>query len=58
MGYQNNIKEYERILKLYSNDIYRMALLKLKMSVKLKMSFRMFSLSYTHAATTLNQICT
>ena len=30
MGYQNNIKEYERILKLYSNDIYRMALLKLK----------------------------
>lgn len=30
MGYQNNTKEYERILKMYSNDIYRIALLKMK----------------------------
>ena len=30
MGYKNNTKEYERILRLYSNDIYRIALLKLK----------------------------
>lgn len=30
MGYKNNTKEYERILKMYSNDVYRMALLKTK----------------------------
>ncbi len=30
MGYKNNVKEYERILKMYSNDIYRIALLKMK----------------------------
>ncbi len=30
MSYKNNTKEYERILRLYSNDIYRIALLKLK----------------------------
>lgn len=30
MGYKTNTKEYERILKKYSNDIYRIALLKMK----------------------------
>lgn len=30
MGYKNNTKEYERILKAYRNDVYRIALLKMK----------------------------
>ncbi len=30
MDWQSNTKEYERILNLYSNDVYRMALLKMR----------------------------
>lgn len=32
MDWQSNTKEYERILNLYSNDVYRMALLKMRNS--------------------------
>lgn len=63
MGYKNNTKEYERILKMYSNDVYRMALLKTKNVSEAEDIFqnvfiKMYSSNYTHMIRHLNQIYT
>lgn len=58
MGYKNNTKEYERILKMYSNDVYRMALLKTKNVSEAEDIFQNVLSNYTHMIRHLNQICT